>query len=176
MRITNAIFFSFLNFGDKKKIEFDIKIDALVSANEIWLSIFSFQRQSGKQWLTFTKCFVLMLAMVQRSHLTKSKVWRVVDRLEKGGGKAEVAEPRVFLTIWFTECGSIFLEMQSRRPRQAHSHVTKLNEDRYSTLTARRYQDMNASLFQQHLRSSTSNRCIALNWPKLALDYRSVCS
>ncbi|GFU67103.1 transposable element Tcb2 transposase [Trichonephila clavipes] len=42
-----------------------------------------------------------------------------------------------------------------RRPRQGRRRATTPNEDRYLVLTARRHQNMNATLLQQHLRSAT---------------------
>ncbi|GFT40344.1 hypothetical protein NPIL_88031 [Nephila pilipes] len=45
--------------------------------------------------------------------------------------------------------------LDTRRPEQGRSRATTPNEDRYFTLTARRHRNMNATLHQQHLRSST---------------------
>ncbi|GFW73724.1 transposable element Tcb2 transposase [Trichonephila clavipes] len=75
-----------------------------------------------------------MSTMSQRSHLTDSEAWRVVGR------------------IWnrFLETGSA-----GRRPRQGRRRATTPNEDRYLVLTVRRHRNMNATLLQQHLRSST---------------------
>ncbi|GFV01994.1 transposable element Tcb2 transposase [Trichonephila clavipes] len=42
-----------------------------------------------------------------------------------------------------------------RRPRQGRRRATTPNEDRYLVLTARRHQNMNATLLQQHLHSAT---------------------
>ncbi|GFX59486.1 transposable element Tcb2 transposase [Trichonephila clavipes] len=42
-----------------------------------------------------------------------------------------------------------------RRPGQGRRRATTPNEDRYLVLTARRHQNMNALLLQQHLRSAT---------------------
>ncbi|GFW30596.1 transposable element Tcb2 transposase [Trichonephila clavipes] len=49
-----------------------------------------------------------------------------------------------------------FLETGSagRRPGQGRRRATMPNEDRYSVLTARRHQNMNATLLKQHLRSA----------------------
>ncbi|GFU71602.1 retrovirus-related Pol polyprotein from transposon opus [Trichonephila clavipes] len=50
-----------------------------------------------------------------------------------------------------------FLETESagRRPGQGRRRATTPNEDRYLVLTARRHRNMNATLFQQYLRSAT---------------------
>ncbi|GFY35893.1 transposable element Tcb2 transposase [Trichonephila clavipes] len=74
-----------------------------------------------------------MSTMSQRSHLTDSEAWRIVGR------------------IW-----NRFLETESasRRPGQGRRRVTTPNEDRFLVLTARRHQNMNATLLQ-HLRSAT---------------------
>ncbi|GFT78067.1 hypothetical protein NPIL_694121, partial [Nephila pilipes] len=45
--------------------------------------------------------------------------------------------------------------LDTRRPEQGRSRATTPNEDRYFTLTARRHRNMNATLHQQHFRSST---------------------
>ncbi|GFV54974.1 transposable element Tcb2 transposase [Trichonephila clavipes] len=42
-----------------------------------------------------------------------------------------------------------------RRPGQGRRRATTPNKDRYLVLTARRHQNMNATLLQQHLRSAT---------------------
>ncbi|GFT72538.1 transposable element Tcb2 transposase [Trichonephila clavipes] len=75
-----------------------------------------------------------MSTMSQRSHLTDSEAWRVVGR------------------IWnrFLETGSA-----GRRPGQDRRWASTPNEVCYLVLTARRYRDMNTTLLQQHLRSST---------------------
>ncbi|GFU81473.1 transposable element Tcb2 transposase [Trichonephila clavipes] len=88
-------------------------------------------------WSAFSDCFVSMSTMSQRSHLTDSEAWRVVDR------------------IWnrFLETGSA-----GRRPAQGRRRATMPNEDRYLVLTARRHRNMNATLLQQHLRSVTGTR------------------
>ncbi|GFU61885.1 transposable element Tcb2 transposase [Trichonephila clavipes] len=98
-----------------------------------------------------------MSTMSQRSHLTDSEAWRVVGRLEVGQTQAEVAQAigvsqSVISRIWnrFLETGSA-----GRRPRQGRRRATMPNEDRYLVLTARRHQNMNATLLQQHLRSAT---------------------
>ncbi|GFV03105.1 transposable element Tcb2 transposase [Trichonephila clavipes] len=72
--------------------------------------------------------------MSQRSHLTDSQAWRVVGR------------------IWnrFLETGSA-----GRRPGQGRRRATIPSENRYLVLTARRHRNMNATLFQQHLRLAT---------------------
>ncbi|GFV13573.1 transposable element Tcb2 transposase [Trichonephila clavipes] len=98
-----------------------------------------------------------MSTMSQRSHLTDSEAWRVVGRLEGGQTQAEVAQAigvsqSVISRIWncFLETGSA-----GRRPGQGRRLATTPNEDRYLVLTARRHQNINATLLQQHLRSAT---------------------
>ncbi|GFV33595.1 HTH_Tnp_Tc3_2 domain-containing protein [Trichonephila clavipes] len=98
-----------------------------------------------------------MSMMSQRSHLTDSEAWRVVGRLEGGQTQAAVAQAigvsqSVISRIWnrFLETGSA-----SRRPGQGRRRATTPNEDRYLVLTARRHRNMNATLLQQHLRSTT---------------------
>ncbi|GFX18354.1 transposable element Tcb2 transposase [Trichonephila clavipes] len=98
-----------------------------------------------------------MSTMSQRSHLTDSEAWRVVGRLEGGQTQAEVAQAigvsqSVISMIW-----NRFLETESasRRPGQGRRRATTPNEDRFLVLTARRHRNMNATLFQQHLRSAT---------------------
>ncbi|GFX27334.1 transposable element Tcb2 transposase [Trichonephila clavipes] len=98
-----------------------------------------------------------MSTMSQRSHLTDSEAWRVVGRLEGGQTQAEVAQAigvsqSVISRIWnrFLESGSA-----GRRPGQGRRRATTPNEDRYLVLTARRHRNMNATLFQQHIRSAT---------------------
>ncbi|GFU47905.1 transposable element Tcb2 transposase [Trichonephila clavipes] len=76
-----------------------------------------------------------MSTMSPRSHLTESEAWKVVGSLEGGQTQAEVAA--------------------GRRPGHGHRRATTPNEDRYLVLTARRHQNMNATLLQQHLRSAT---------------------
>ncbi|GFV73306.1 transposable element Tcb2 transposase [Trichonephila clavipes] len=78
-----------------------------------------------------------MSTMSQRSHLTDSEAWRVVGR------------------IWnrFLETGSA-----GRRSGQGRRRATTPNEDRYIGLTAQTHRNMNATLLQQHLRSSTGTR------------------
>ncbi|GFW97767.1 transposable element Tcb2 transposase [Trichonephila clavipes] len=75
-----------------------------------------------------------MSTMSQRSHLTDSEARRVVG------------------WIWnrFLETGSAV-----RRPEQGRRRATMPNEDRYLVLTARRHQNMNATLLQKHLRSAS---------------------
>ncbi|GFS49158.1 transposable element Tcb2 transposase [Trichonephila clavipes] len=97
-----------------------------------------------------------MSTMSQRSHLIDSEAWRVVGRLEGGQTQAEVAQAigvsqSVMSRIWnhFLETGSAV-----RRPGQGYRWATTPNEDRYLVLTARRHQNMNATLLQQHLRSA----------------------
>ncbi|GFV52460.1 HTH_Tnp_Tc3_2 domain-containing protein [Trichonephila clavipes] len=99
-----------------------------------------------------------MSTMSQRSHLTDSEAWTVVDRLEGGQTQAEVAQAigvsqSVISRIWnrFLETGSA-----GRRLGQGHRRATTPNEDRYLVLTARRHRNMNATLLQQHLRSAIS--------------------
>ncbi|GFW02336.1 transposable element Tcb2 transposase [Trichonephila clavipes] len=98
-----------------------------------------------------------MSTMFQLSHLTDSKAWRVVGRLEVGQTEAEVAQAigvsqSVISRIW-----NRFLKNESagRRPGQGRRRSTTPNEDRYLMLTARRDRNMNATLLQQHLRSGT---------------------
>ncbi|GFX17186.1 transposable element Tcb2 transposase [Trichonephila clavipes] len=98
-----------------------------------------------------------MSTMSQRNHLTDSQAWRVVGRLEGGQTQAEVAQAigvsqSVISRIW-----NRFLETESagRRPGQGRRRATTPNEDRYLVLKARRHQNMNATLLQQHLRSAT---------------------
>ncbi|GFV56894.1 transposable element Tcb2 transposase [Trichonephila clavipes] len=98
-----------------------------------------------------------MSTVSQRSHLTDSEARRVVGRLEGGQTQAEVARAigvsqSVISRIWnrFLETGSA-----GRRPRQGRRRVTTHNEDRYLVLTARRHQNMNATLLQEHFRSAT---------------------
>ncbi|GFT81955.1 transposable element Tcb2 transposase [Trichonephila clavipes] len=98
-----------------------------------------------------------MSTMSQRSHLTDSEAWRVVGRLEGGQTQAEIAQAigvsqSVISRIWnrFLETGSA-----GRRPGQGRKRATTPNEDRYLVLTAWRHRNMNATLLQQHLRSTT---------------------
>ncbi|GFU86334.1 transposable element Tcb2 transposase [Trichonephila clavipes] len=98
-----------------------------------------------------------MSTMSQRSHLTDSEYWIFVGRLEVGQTQAEVAQAigesqSVISRIW-----SRFLETESagRRLGKGRRRATTPNEDRYLVLTARRHQNMNATLLQQHLRSAT---------------------
>ncbi|GFU10557.1 transposable element Tcb2 transposase [Trichonephila clavipes] len=93
----------------------------------------------------------------QRSHLTDSETWRVVDRLEGGQTQAEVAQAigvsqSLIFRIWnrFLETGSA-----GRRPGQGRRRATTPNEDRYLVLTARRHRNMNTTLLQKHVRSAT---------------------
>ncbi|GFY27741.1 transposable element Tcb2 transposase [Trichonephila clavipes] len=53
--------------------------------------------------------------------------------------------------------GTVFLETGSagRIPGQVRRWKTTPNEDRYLVLTPRRHRNINANLFQQHLRSAT---------------------
>ncbi|GFV08736.1 transposable element Tcb2 transposase [Trichonephila clavipes] len=95
--------------------------------------------------------------MSQRSHLTDSEAWRVVDGLEGGQTQAEVAQAigvsqSVISRIWnrFLETGSA-----GRRPGQVRRRATTPNEDHYLVLMALRHRNMNATLLQQHLRSAT---------------------
>ncbi|GFU26072.1 transposable element Tc1 transposase [Trichonephila clavipes] len=75
-----------------------------------------------------------MSTMSQRSHLTDSEAWRVVDRIRNR----------------FLETGSA-----GRRPGQGRRRATTPNEVRYLVLMARRHRNMNAILLQQHLSSAT---------------------
>ncbi|GFW01128.1 HTH_Tnp_Tc3_2 domain-containing protein [Trichonephila clavipes] len=84
--------------------------------------------------------------MSQRSHLTDSEAWRVVDRLEGGQTQAEVVQAigvsqSVISRICFLETGSA-----RRRSGQGLRRATTPNEDRYIVLTARRHRNMNATL------------------------------
>ncbi|GFV25870.1 transposable element Tcb2 transposase [Trichonephila clavipes] len=95
--------------------------------------------------------------MSQRSHLTDTEAWRVVGRLEGGQTQAEVAQAigvsqRMISRIW-----NRFFETVSagRRQGQGCRRATTPNEDHYLVLTALRHRNMNATLFQQHLRSAT---------------------
>ncbi|GFU40508.1 HTH_Tnp_Tc3_2 domain-containing protein [Trichonephila clavipes] len=101
-----------------------------------------------------------MSTMSQRSHLTDSKAWRIVGRLEGGQTQAEVAQAigvsqSVISRIW-----NRFLETESQREEQDKvvDGQQRPNEDRYLVLTARRHRDMNATLLQQHLRFATGPR------------------
>ncbi|GFU19496.1 transposable element Tcb2 transposase [Trichonephila clavipes] len=69
-------------------------------------------------------------------------------RASRGSPMPEI----IFKMIWnrFLEPGSA-----GRRPGQGRRRATTPNEDRYFVLTARRHRNMNATLLQQHLRSST---------------------
>ncbi|GFS56773.1 transposable element Tcb1 transposase [Trichonephila clavipes] len=98
-----------------------------------------------------------MSTMSQRSHLTDSEVWRVVGKLEGGQTQDEVAQAidvsqSVISRIWnhFLETGSA-----GRRPGQGRRRATTPNDDRYLVLTARRHRNMDATLLQQHLHSTT---------------------
>ncbi|GFY35484.1 transposable element Tcb2 transposase [Trichonephila clavipes] len=98
-----------------------------------------------------------MSTMSQLSHLTDSEAWRVVGRLEGAQTQAEVAQAigvsqSVISRIWnrFLETGSA-----GRRPGQGRRRATTLNEDRYLVLTALRHRNINATLLQQHFRSTT---------------------
>ncbi|GFV82800.1 transposable element Tcb2 transposase [Trichonephila clavipes] len=98
-----------------------------------------------------------MSTMSQRIHLTDSEAWIVVGRLEGGQTQAEVVQAigvsqSVIFRIW-----NRFLEAESasRKPGQGRRRATTPNGDRYLVLTARRHRNMNATLLQQHLRSST---------------------
>ncbi|GFX92931.1 transposable element Tcb2 transposase [Trichonephila clavipes] len=98
-----------------------------------------------------------MSTMSQRSHLTDSEAWRVVGRLEGGQTQAEVAQAigvsqSVISRIW-----NRFMESEraGRRRGQDRRRTTTPNEDRFLVLTARRHQNMNATLLQQLLHSAT---------------------
>ncbi|GFY16169.1 transposable element Tcb2 transposase [Trichonephila clavipes] len=98
-----------------------------------------------------------MSTMSQRSHLTDSEAWRVVGRLEGGQTQAEVAQALGVSQSVISRIWNRFLETESagRRPGQGRRRATTPNEDRYLVLTARRHQNMNATLLHQHLRSAT---------------------
>ncbi|GFY19738.1 transposable element Tcb2 transposase [Trichonephila clavipes] len=98
-----------------------------------------------------------MSTMSQRSHLTDSEAWRVVGRLEGGQTQAETVQAlgmsqSVISRVWnrFLETGSV-----GRRLGQGRRRATTSNEDRYLVLMARRHRNINATLFQHHLRSAT---------------------
>ncbi|GFW29082.1 transposable element Tcb2 transposase [Trichonephila clavipes] len=95
--------------------------------------------------------------MSQRSHLTDSKAWRVVGRLEGGQTQAEVAQAIGVSQSVISRFWNCFLKTGSadQRPVQGRRRATTPNEDRYLVLTARRHRNMNATLLQQHLRSAT---------------------
>ncbi|GFY18637.1 transposable element Tcb2 transposase [Trichonephila clavipes] len=97
-----------------------------------------------------------MSTMSQRSHLTHSEAWRVVGRLEGGQTQAEVAQAIGVSQIVISRIWNRFLETGSagRRPRQGRRRATTPNEN-YLVLMAWRYQNMNATLLQRHLRSAT---------------------
>ncbi|GFX36346.1 HTH_Tnp_Tc3_2 domain-containing protein [Trichonephila clavipes] len=91
-----------------------------------------------------------MSTMSQRSHLTDSKAWRVVGRLEGGQTQVKVVQAigvsqSVISRIW-----NRFLETESagRRPGQSRRRATTPNEDRFLVLMARRHRNMNATLLQ----------------------------
>ncbi|GFY36018.1 transposable element Tcb2 transposase [Trichonephila clavipes] len=98
-----------------------------------------------------------MSTMSQRSHLTDSEAWRDVGRLEEGQTQAEVAQAIGVSQTVISRIWNRFLETESagRRPGQGRRRATTPNEDRYLVLTARRHRNMNATLFQQHLCSTT---------------------
>ncbi|GFW45147.1 transposable element Tcb2 transposase [Trichonephila clavipes] len=98
-----------------------------------------------------------MSTMSQRSHLTNSEAWRVVDRLEGGQTQAEIAQAIGVLYSVISRIWNSFLETGSAGPRtgRGHRQATTPNEDRYLVLTARRHRNMNATLLQQHLHSAT---------------------
>ncbi|GFW30110.1 transposable element Tcb2 transposase [Trichonephila clavipes] len=92
--------------------------------------------------------------------LYDDEAWRVVGRLEGGQTQAEVAQAigvsqSVISRIWnrFLETGSA-----GRRPGQGRRRATTPNEDRYLVLTARRHRNVNGTLLQQHLCSTTGTR------------------
>ncbi|GFW03758.1 transposable element Tcb2 transposase [Trichonephila clavipes] len=98
-----------------------------------------------------------MSTMSQRSHVTDSKAWRVVGRLEGDQTQAEVAQAIGLSQSVISRICNRFLETESagRRQGQGRRRSTTPNEDRYLVLTARRHRNMNAILLQQHLRSAT---------------------
>ncbi|GFW93254.1 transposable element Tcb2 transposase [Trichonephila clavipes] len=98
-----------------------------------------------------------MSTMPQRSHLTDSEAWRVVCRLEGSQTQAEVAQAIGVSQSVISRILNHFLETGSpgRRPGQGHRRATTPKEDLYLVLTAWRHRNMNATLFQQHLRSAT---------------------
>ncbi|GFU60206.1 transposable element Tcb2 transposase [Trichonephila clavipes] len=94
---------------------------------------------------------------VSAKSFNRFKAWRVVGRLEGGQTQTEVAQAigvsqSVISRIWnhFLETGSA-----GRRPGQGRRRATTPNEDLYLVLTARRHRNMNATLLQQHIRSTT---------------------
>ncbi|GFT39818.1 transposable element Tcb2 transposase [Trichonephila clavipes] len=98
-----------------------------------------------------------MSTMSQRSHLTDSEAWRVVGRLEGGLNSSLSSASHWSVTKCDFQDLEQFLETRSadRRPGQGRRWATTPYEDRYLVLTARRHRNMNATLFQQHLRSVT---------------------
>ncbi|GFV24391.1 HTH_Tnp_Tc3_2 domain-containing protein [Trichonephila clavipes] len=98
-----------------------------------------------------------MSTMSQRNHLTDSEFRRVVGWLEGGQTQAEVAQAIGVSQSVISRILNRFLETGNagRRPGQGRRQATTPNEDRYLVLTARRHQNMNATLLQQHLRSAT---------------------
>ncbi|GFX44535.1 transposable element Tcb2 transposase [Trichonephila clavipes] len=88
-----------------------------------------------------------MSTMSQRSHLTDSEAWGLVETGSAG-----------------------------QRPGQGRRRATTPNKDRYLVLTARRHRNMNAILLQQHLRSATGTTVSTHYCPKPAPWCRSVCS
>ncbi|GFV32887.1 transposable element Tcb2 transposase [Trichonephila clavipes] len=84
-----------------------------------------------------------------KSKQTQSAAVEVVC---KDGGYAVVEVVCKVRGIWnrFLKTGSA-----GRKPGQGCRWATTPNKDRYLVLTARRHQDMNSTLLQQHLRSAT---------------------
>ncbi|GFU27211.1 transposable element Tcb2 transposase [Trichonephila clavipes] len=66
--------------------------------------------------------------------------------------KPEQRRAKRWRRIWnrFLETGSA-----GRRPGESRRRATTPNKDRYLVLTARRHQNTNATLLQQHFRSAT---------------------
>ncbi|GFW11947.1 transposable element Tcb2 transposase [Trichonephila clavipes] len=77
--------------------------------------------------------------------------------LEGGQTQAEVAQAIGVLQSVISRIWNRFLETGSAggTPGQGCRRATTPNEDRYLVLTARRHQNMNATLLQQHLCSAT---------------------
>ncbi|GFX06335.1 transposable element Tcb2 transposase [Trichonephila clavipes] len=82
-----------------------------------------------------------MSTMSQRSHLTDSKAWRIVGRLEGGQTQAEVAQAIGVSQSVISRISNRFLETGSagRRPGQCRRRATTPNEDRYLVLTTPRH-------------------------------------
>lgn len=139
------------------------------------------EKQIGKQWSSLNNCFVSLSAMSQRSHLNKSKAWRVVRRSEKEcKHKSKQHKPLEFHNVWFLGSGTVFtLETGngSQRSGQATSRrVTTPNKNRYLTLNGWKTPKFECHYFSTTLSldywyNSFDPYCL-----KLTSRYRSVCS